>query len=59
VLIIHLQKDVLYESLSAHLDTIIVKEGQEINKGSKIGTMGTADGTYLAHLHPEIKIVLI
>ena len=43
------------ESLYAHCDTILVKEGEWIDKGSKIGTIGTAHGQYLAHLHFELR----
>ena len=43
------------ESLYAHLDEIFVKENEEVKKGQKIGTIGTADGQYLAHLHFEIR----
>ncbi len=55
VRILHKQDGVLYESIYAHLDSIVVKEGQEISKGLKIGTIGNADGIYLAHLHLEIR----
>lgn len=43
------------ESLYAHCDTILVREGELIDKGSKIGTIGTANGQYLAHLHFELR----
>ena len=32
-----------------------MSEGQEVSKGIKIGTIGNADGIYLAHLHLEIR----
>lgn len=43
------------ESLYAHCDTILVKENEWVKKGDKIGTIGTANGLYLAHLHFEIR----
>ena len=43
------------ESLYAHCDTILVKPKQWIKKGEQIGTIGNANGTYLAHLHLEIR----
>ncbi len=43
------------ESLYAHCDTILVKKGDRVAKGTKIGTIGTANGIYLAHLHFEIR----
>lgn len=43
------------ESLYAHCKDIFVKKGDYVKKGTKIGTIGTADGTYLAHLHLEIR----
>lgn len=45
----------LIESLYAHCDTILVQEKQWITKGTKIGTIGNANGQYLAHLHFEIR----
>lgn len=53
--IIHSYKNTYYESIYAHCDTILIKENQFIKRGQKIGTIGTADGTYLAHLHLEIR----
>ena len=43
------------ESLYAHCDTILVKSNTWIQKGTKIGTIGTANGAYWAHLHLEIR----
>ena len=55
VRIIHQRKGKMYESLYAHLDTILVKKDQILLKGSKIGTIGNAHGMYLAHLHLEVR----
>ena len=46
------------ESLYAHCDEILVNEGDFVKKGDKIGTIGTANGIYLAHLHFEIREVV-
>ena len=43
------------ESLYAHCDQILVNENSYVKKGDPIGTIGTADGKYLAHLHFEIR----
>lgn len=43
------------ESLYAHLDSMLVKEDEWIVKGTQIGTIGTADGYYPAHLHFEMR----
>lgn len=53
--VIHSYNNRYYETLYAHCDTIFVKEGQFIKRGDQIGTIGTANGTYLAHLHLEIR----
>ena len=43
------------ESLYAHLQRFDVSEGQIVQRGDQIGTIGTADGSYLAHLHFELR----
>ena len=43
------------ESLYAHLQTSRVKAGSIVKKGEKIGTIGNANGHYLAHLHLELR----
>lgn len=46
------------ESLYAHLNTLEVDSGVWIKKGYQIGTIGTANGKYMAHLHLEIRNVI-
>jgi len=43
-----------YHTLYCHLDDIYVKFGQEIPKGTKIGTVGISGNTYAPHLHYEV-----
>jgi murein DD-endopeptidase MepM/ murein hydrolase activator NlpD len=43
------------QTMYAHLDEILVKNGQMVQRGEKIGTVGTAEGAYLAHLHFEVR----
>ena len=45
----------LIDSLYGHLDTMLVREGQQMARGQQIATMGTAHGLYDAHLHFEIR----
>ncbi len=42
------------DSLYGHLDRILVAEGQRLERGQQLGTVGTAHGLYPAHLHFEI-----
>jgi len=44
------------QTMYAHLDSIRVQAGQKVQRGDKIGTVGTADGAYLAHLHFEVRL---
>lgn len=53
--IIHKYKGKYYESVYAHCNSIQVKEGDFVKKGSLIATIGNANGMYLAHLHLEIR----
>lgn len=51
----HLPDGQKIESLYAHCDTIFVQMNKWVKRGDKIGTIGTANGAYLAHLHLEIR----
>lgn len=61
VIIRHVYQDppsgklMLVDSFYTHLDRILVKKGQNIARGQKIGTIGTNNGMYLAHLHFEVR----
>jgi murein DD-endopeptidase MepM/ murein hydrolase activator NlpD len=43
------------EMMYAELDTIEVHAGDFVKRGQRIGTVGTAGGTYPAHLHWELR----
>ena len=43
------------DSMYAHMDKILVREGQQITRGQQVGTIGTNHGMYVAHLHFEIR----
>ena len=43
------------DSQYGHLRTILVKKGDIVTRGQKIGTMGNNRGMYAAHLHFEIR----
>jgi len=43
------------DSMYAHLDRILVREGQQLTRGQQVGTIGTNRGMYVAHLHFEIR----
>jgi murein DD-endopeptidase MepM/ murein hydrolase activator NlpD len=42
------------DSLYAHLDKILVAEGQPVSRGQQIGNVGNAHGLYAPHLHFEV-----
>lgn len=48
-------KWVVYQTLYAHLDTMTVNVGELVPRGTVLGTVGTADGRYYAHLHFEVR----
>jgi len=43
------------DSFYAHLDRILVRDGQQVVKGQQVGTIGTNRGMYTAHLHFEVR----
>ncbi|RYD35256.1 MAG: M23 family metallopeptidase [Verrucomicrobiaceae bacterium] len=43
------------QSMYAHLDKVEVPKDALVARGTKIGTIGTADGQYPAHLHFELR----
>ncbi|MCE9518105.1 MAG: M23 family metallopeptidase [Verrucomicrobia bacterium] len=45
----------VYQTVYAHLEKRLVREGEVVRRGQKIGSVGTADGRYLAHLHFEVR----
>ena len=42
------------DSLYAHLDQILVHEGQQVSRGQQVGTIGNNHGMYPPHLHFEM-----
>jgi murein DD-endopeptidase MepM/ murein hydrolase activator NlpD len=48
-------QSVCIDSLYGHLDRILVQPGESVERGQKLGTIGTAHGMYPAHLHFEIR----
>jgi murein DD-endopeptidase MepM/ murein hydrolase activator NlpD len=45
----------MVDSVYAHLDKILIRDGQQVVRGQQVGTIGTAHGMYPAHLHFEIR----
>lgn len=43
------------ETVFAHMHSVNVKTGDLIKRGQQIGTIGTANGRYRAHLHLELR----
>ncbi len=43
----------IIQTLYSHLDSAIARAGSLLGRGEPLGTIGTAEGAYLAHLHYE------
>lgn len=46
----------VYQTVYAHLEKILVRPDQVVQRGDQLGTVGTANGQYLAHLHFEVRM---
>ncbi|HRH96682.1 MAG TPA: M23 family metallopeptidase [Prosthecobacter sp.] len=44
------------QTMYAHLESVQVRTGQEVQRGDVIGTVGTAKSAPLAHLHFEVRV---
>lgn len=56
VMLLHEREDgTILESVYGHLDSIRVPVGGQIRRGEVLGTIGSAEGRYLAHLHFEMR----
>ena len=45
-----------YETLYAHMKTILVKKGEKVKKGQKIGTVGSTGSSTAPHCHYEVRL---
>lgn len=45
----------IYQTMYAHLEKRLAQVDQIVQRGDQIGTVGTANGRYLAHLHFEVR----
>lgn len=55
VVVAHRDKqDRLLHSMYAHLKSIFVAKGSTVARGERLGSVGSAGGLYLAHLHLEL-----
>ena len=43
------------QSYYGHVETMLVKPRDKVNRGQQIATVGSANGQYLAHLHFEMR----
>lgn len=43
------------QSYYGHVETMLVRANDDVRRGQKIATVGTASGRYLAHLHFEMR----
>lgn len=48
-------RDRVIQTVYAHLENILAQPNQMIRRGQQVGTVGTAGGLYLAHLHFEVR----
>ena len=44
-----------YKSLYGHMNSVLVSQGQAVEKGQVIGTMGNTGYSYGCHLHLQLE----
>jgi hypothetical protein len=49
------ERERVIQTVYAHLEDISAEMGQVLRRGDLVGTVGTAEGLYLAHLHFEVR----
>lgn len=57
VRVLHQTDDGIVETVYAHLQRIDVIEGQLLQRGDTVGTIGDAHGVYIPHLHFELRTI--
>lgn len=55
ILLHELANGEVIQTFYGHLDSMHVPVGRQVRRGEQIGTIGTANGNYLAHLHFELR----
>jgi murein DD-endopeptidase MepM/ murein hydrolase activator NlpD len=45
----------VYETVYAHMEKMLASKGETVKRGQRIGSVGTANGKYFAHLHFEVR----
>lgn len=45
-----------YSSVYAHLETVTVRRGQQVERAQKIGTVGMTGKSFAPHLHYEVRL---
>jgi murein DD-endopeptidase MepM/ murein hydrolase activator NlpD len=45
----------VYQTMYAHMEKVLARQGDLVKRAQQIGTVGTANGRYFAHLHFEVR----
>jgi murein DD-endopeptidase MepM/ murein hydrolase activator NlpD len=53
--VVHVQHELGFETVYAHLSSISVRPGQLLSRGARIGGMGSTGRSTGSHLHYEVR----